>query len=89
MDHHEIACMVDRIESHQPPRNRRLNDFVKTRDGRKARIISVDKAGSKNVVALVMNENGTEGVHDYYPDGNFYVQSVGGPEHPLDLVNVL
>jgi len=64
----------------------RMNDFIKTRDGRPARIVCINRKNGRSLVALIMNENGTESTHDYYPDGNFYVQSVGGPEHPLDLV---
>jgi len=65
----------------------RANDFVQTRDGRVARILAVDAKNAKSVVALVLNEDSTESTHSYYPDGNFYIHSLAGPEHPLDLVS--
>lgn len=61
-----------------------LESKVKTRDGRKARIIAVDrKHGSYPVIALVMGDTVVEVAYYYYSNGRFFAD---GLESPLDLI---
>jgi len=66
-------------------RNLTMDDVVKTRSGKIARIISTDRVGSGSVVALV-SYNGRvvkENLHIYYPNGDYLLEGI---ESPLDLV---
>lgn len=42
---------------------------VRTRDGRKVRIICFDRKDVRPIVALIKSDNGDEGVYYYYADG--------------------
>lgn len=49
-----------------------VGEVVKTRDGRSARIICVDKSGSPYpVVVLLRDHSGRESVESYTEDGRF------------------
>ena len=62
-----------------------LETKVKTRDGRKARIIAVDRKGTSilTVVALVMGEDGIETAYYYLAGGGYYTT---GTECDFDLI---
>lgn len=47
----------------------RVGDVCRTRDGRRARVVADDRSGRYPVVALVMDEDGSEGVLSYQIDG--------------------
>jgi hypothetical protein len=44
----------------------------KTRDGRDARVICVDKKSEKPIVALALSKDGFESTHHYHEDGRLY-----------------
>lgn len=58
---------------------------VQTRDGRKARIIATDRAGTYPIIALVFGHKGTEIVCSFTVEGCF---SDCGTGSSSDLVNV-
>ncbi len=58
-----------------------VNQRVKTRDGRDARVLCVDLCSIYSVVAAVMS-NGVEIINYYQEDGK-----VNGFETPLDLIH--
>ena len=55
---------------------------VRTRDGRKARIICFDRESVASIVALIMDNNGREEIHSYYEDG----KSARTQEYRYDLM---
>lgn len=64
-----------------------LNTPVQTRDGRKARIICVDRKcykGRETILALVQGENDVEQCTPYFSNGNYF----GDREGTGDLVNI-
>jgi len=72
---------------HKGQRNLTMDDVVKTRDGRSARIVSVDHVQIRNVVAFVdTNNDGQEYVISYYSNGDFSRKHLRDPSHMLDLV---
>jgi hypothetical protein len=59
---------------------------VQTRDGRKARIVCTDRAGSDYpIIALIMENNDIEICYIYAINGHFWGNESG---HRLDLINV-
>ncbi len=64
-----------------------LNTHVQTRDGRKARLICVDRkdrAGGERMIALVQEENGHERCILYFGNGDYFDDR----ESTDDLVNI-
>ena len=63
-----------------------LNTPVQTWDGRKARIICVDRKypGKETLLALVQDDNGYETCIHYFSNGGFFKQSTSTD----DLVNI-
>ena len=56
---------------------------VQTRDGRKVRVLCIDKAGERSVVGLVVHETAGETIYAWYASGNYMSNT-----HNLDLINV-
>jgi len=68
---------------HELPRKLTMDDVVKTRDGRSARILAVDRSGARSVVALLIGNNcKVQSVHTYHHNGRFSQ----GCESRLDLI---
>lgn len=63
-----------------------LSKPLQTRDGRKARIICVDRKSDigHNLLALILDEETTEYPQCYNMQGKF----IKGEDHKLDLMNI-
>ena len=68
--------------------NIEIDTNYQTRNGKKVRIIAKNRRHHEyNIVGLILQEDGTEGVETWSQEGKFSNDSVGENGHPFDLVS--